>query len=622
MQCSGTRAVRSACISVMVSIGCWLCIQRGWYASSASDDAVVVAARSPSGLDGFFLYEHEIDALRMGRLRADWQRQLDREQQQPGRNKRACERLVFGLEHFEALQNACLWHQRCITTGLHAEKPSYPYVPHMFSLWQLAPSRGKGVSIGLIDTGVAAFTIKESKQHIKHKHIAMPSYVWPSNYTIIGSSGNPNPLYHLVKIVQQHADAHKYVPELVERQLSEAILQYLESGDTALVYKLCVSVFQPTLLTQQGTLSDAGNAVFEDILRGPYGIMPYGKKEKTAFIVGTVTHPFTRRVLLNNLPTPARSDAQTNYIAGHGTHAFGQIATIAPCATIHMIKAFDDEGVTKKSHLITALTKAHACHVDIVNLSLKVADTLDRTDASTRQLEHTLAQIPYVVCASGNDGDATKSSYKGDYLSYPARFDAAHWTVGSFGCADGAYTVSEFSQFERGKGPLFLAPGAHILSAGLVPGNYDDSTYVFMTGTSMAVPLMSAFLALVLGEFRTLFSQDQIKEVCCRSGFLLHDTPDWKQKSCYGVLDMRTALFILHVLAAVYKENRVAATSKEFTMYVDAICRILDQPALLYGNNRLAHSFRGALIDYVAAAHRCKQEYVAEDFFPFCYLVR
>jgi hypothetical protein len=600
----GSKRVMILCCVVIFA---WCC--RFWYNDG---DAVRVHAHNPHGLDGFFLYHHELDQLQDGTLRSMWNQRLRDIISDDPREKT---RLINGLQNIEQLKEHSFWHHRCITTGLYGEKPCYPYIPHMFSLWQLAPGKGKGATVVLIDTGVAGFTIQERAHQIKHAHI-LSAYQWPANDTIIDPQGNLNPLYHTMSCIEQHSEHTLHATDDIEKKLSEAILYFLETDDDTPLQKICASCFNGHLITSDGKLSEAGNVIFRDILYGPYGIMPQGKREASPFIVGTVTQPCTQRVLLNNIPMPFRSSALTTYIAGHGTHAYGQVMSIAPRAHIRMIKAFDDEGGTRKSHLARALGKAHTYGADIVNLSLKIGDTLDTTEASTQELESLIAKLPYVVCSSGNDGDPAQASYKGDYLSYPARSRAVRWTIGSFRQEADSFPASSFSQSEDKRGPLFLAPGEDILSTGIVPEDHDPTTYVFMSGTSMAATLASGFLALVHAEFGSEFSVDQIAYVCQKSGFFLHDTQVWKKKSLYGALDMRTALFILHVMRALKKID-AAYVERMFTKSVDAVSDMLCKDAQAYADTALLERpFKTALADYIQDARMCKENYVMENFFP------
>jgi hypothetical protein len=73
------------------------------------------------------------------------------------------------LYSLERVQEALFWHLYFPTTGLMLKKPfyppPYPYPPHYFSIHELAPRKGKGVIIALIDTGVAAFHTDTSIKH-------------------------------------------------------------------------------------------------------------------------------------------------------------------------------------------------------------------------------------------------------------------------------------------------------------------------------------------------------------------------------------------------------------------------------------------------------------------------
>src|SRR5579859_1074683 len=59
----------------------------------------------------------------------------------------------------EEIKEALFWYQQLPTVGLrHDDRftpPPYPFIPHCFDLWELAPSKGKGIKIAIIDTGVA-----------------------------------------------------------------------------------------------------------------------------------------------------------------------------------------------------------------------------------------------------------------------------------------------------------------------------------------------------------------------------------------------------------------------------------------------------------------------------------
>ena len=248
------------------------------------------------------------------------------------------------------------------------------------------------------------------------------------------------------------------------------------------------------------------------------------------------------------------------FAAGHGSHMTGIIAGkvdpgntdaplhdrgicgLAPDAWVYMIKAFEGAASTKEM-LLRALESAKKIGVDIVNLSLKIAQNPNPLDAVTQKLMREFTQFPYTVVASGNaNGEQVNR------LPYPARFGGLI-DVGSFGYDDkGHYPILSFSQYERGVGPKFVMPGFNILSSGLVPHQQTDSMYVFMSGTSPATAVMTGALALIVGEFKQHFTRDQIMQVVAHSGIFLQNSSDWVVHSLLGTLDVRLCLFTLHVL--------------------------------------------------------------------------
>jgi hypothetical protein len=58
------------------------------------------------------------------------------------------------------------WHASFPTVGLKmTHKPTYPFIPHFFTLHELAPQKGKGITIAVIDTEG-----KDKESHAQHSH--------------------------------------------------------------------------------------------------------------------------------------------------------------------------------------------------------------------------------------------------------------------------------------------------------------------------------------------------------------------------------------------------------------------------------------------------------------------
>lgn len=540
----------------------------------------------------------------------------------------------------DQMKEVLFWHQWFPTTGLRLKEPfyppAYPYLPHYFSLWQLAPNKGAGIRVADIDTGVAAFSIQGDDQYRKNQDLSVSIGMGEHNFNLVSENGL-DPLEQFVHTVQQYVDPKKFAEEALNKKLPAWIKAYLEKNSDEGLRTYLKKNGKKELLNADGTLNKKGQAALKDLLTGKYGIAP-GKTNDQSFVVKELENKDKEKVIVEFLPAPRITDQKTTFIAGHGTHTFGLIGAkqqnddenvpgddsgivgIAPKADVFMIKAFQDNGVTDKSTLIAGLKKAIVHNADIVNMSLKVADNLDLSDESSQLLNRVVTAIPFVIAASGNNGDPKMPNYAGKVEAYPARFSSVPFDVGSFSYKDDKAPISFFSQYEPGVGPLFVAPGFNILSSGLVPGQTVDSEYVFMAGTSMATPIISGFVALMLGEFKNDFDRDQLLKVCYASAIKLHDNQEWQNKVALGVLDMRTALFTLRVLKRlkeILPGTGLGIDFKgKFDYLVKTIIAVLHAPTVEYGSKHLGGAnFKANYMDYFVKAQKNKNKYNQSEYF-------
>lgn len=171
---------------------------------------------------------------------------------------------------------------------------------------------------------------------------------------------------------------------------------------------------------------------------------------------------------------------------GHGTHVAGILAAArdgkgivgaAPDAEIYAIKVSDARGKGSFSGLVKGINWSIENGIDIVTMSItgKGGSNALAKAVQTAYSEHGLV----LVAAVGNGS--------GDVL-YPAAYEQ----VIGVGSVTNDNTLSSFSL--TGSEVEFVAPGSGIKSAAI------GSKYRISSGTSMATPLVTGALALLLGS--------------------------------------------------------------------------------------------------------------------------
>ncbi len=521
------------------------------------------------------------------------------------------------------------WWQLFPTTGLHAINPSlpliYPYLPHAYSLEELAPSLGKGIKVTLIDTGIFGFTFSTpTKAFVTHPDLTLTGdFLHEPHNTIPFEGKNTDPFKNLATFIVHHTQEDRRDIKKVYRLLPVWILEYLTKKsttalDTYLQEHGSSDLFERNILfflSSKKLFSAEGKRVKNTILLGDHGFSQF-----TLATLASGQKVVAECIPMASLATPTPMTDHATHIASiigarppHSSTMldtnteFSGLYGIAPQCSLRVIKAlYEGRGTTTDVHHVThALERASDYHTDIVNLSLKLDDTVDPCDPLFKTLEKTLATFPYACCATGNEG--TK---KPGRMSYPARFKNVPFSVGSFGCFYDKKTnqyscpLSNFSQYEKERGPSFVAPGENILGCSFA---YDkkEPLYALKSGTSCATACMSGALALILGEFKNDFSYSQILTVCQASCFKLHATKEWKEHVIYGVLDIRTALFTFHALKKIKSLMSSQLFESQFPLLLADTHAELFAAPVLYGKKQgIVHSFKESFIDYYNEARR------------------
>ena len=233
---------------------------------------------------------------------------------------------------------------------------------------------------------------------------------------------------------------------------------------------------------------------------------------------------------------------------GHGTHVAGIIASngyssrgkyagIAPKANILSLKALDKNGGGSTSDIIAALSYCmemkEKYNIKIINLSLGTpANNNPAKDPLVRAVEKCVDAGLVVVTAAGNSGPNLKT-----ILSPGISRDAI--TVGA---ADDKRTpepdddtIAPFSSrgptSEGYQKPDLVAPGVNINSL----SNTKLDSYTSLSGTSMATPLVSGSLALLMNKHGDL-SPVEYKKLLTSSCIPLDDSKDGQG---YGMLNLK-----------------------------------------------------------------------------------
>lgn len=193
----------------------------------------------------------------------------------------------------------------------------------------------------------------------------------------------------------------------------------------------------------------------------------------------------------------------------HGTHGAGTIAassnngigiagvTDSENVSVMTLKALGGkDGSGSTASIIQAIQYAEANGASICNLSLG-------TTNNDRALYQVMANSSMLfVVAAGNDGANTDSS-----PCYPASYDLDNIISVANLNYDG--TMHKSSNYGMTSVDL-AAPGSYILST--TPGN----AYSYMTGTSMAAPMVTAAAAMVYSHYADITLRD-VKEIILTS---------------------------------------------------------------------------------------------------------
>jgi major intracellular serine protease len=212
---------------------------------------------------------------------------------------------------------------------------------------------------------------------------------------------------------------------------------------------------------------------------------------------------------------------------GHGVHCAGTIGAvdntegivgIAPEVTIITGKVLDKNGRSQGWSILRGLEYCLKVCPDVVNLSLGGPNPMPEVHEVIKKL---VANGTVVVCAAGNNGE--------EKILYPAKYEEVI-TVGSYSDS----LLKDRSLFSSWGVELdIMAPGEKILST------YLNKGYAVLSGTSMATPVVSGVVALIISKYRAenkSLTVDEIKKLLYTTAVDV-GSKGWDNRSGWGIIN-------------------------------------------------------------------------------------
>lgn len=243
---------------------------------------------------------------------------------------------------------------------------------------------------------------------------------------------------------------------------------------------------------------------------------------------------------------------------GHGTHicgilcgsgvvSNGRYAGMAPNSHLVIGKVLDEKGDGLTLHMLEGmewvLENKEKYHIRILNISVGIGSLNEPAkERALREMVETLWRNGIVVvCAAGNKGPAN------DSISSVG----GSGQVITVGCHDGTYSRDNPRSCEQysGRGALLspvrkpdiVAPGTDIVSCNVhVQKQYGRilNPYIAKSGTSMATPIISGGIALLLQKYPDL-DNETVKH---RLTYAATDLGEPWNKQGWGMMNVRKML--------------------------------------------------------------------------------
>jgi subtilisin family serine protease len=232
-----------------------------------------------------------------------------------------------------------------------------------------------------------------------------------------------------------------------------------------------------------------------------------------------------RSIVGDDYDNPDQRDYGNNDVEGpdaeHGTHVAGIIGAVrhnglgidgvADDVQIMVLRVVPD-GDERDKDVANGIRYAVDHGAKVINMSFGKPYSKDK-QAVDDAVKYAMSKDVLLVHAAGNDGENLDDSSNVDvpspYYADGSGVAGAWITVGASGWLDDTSLVADFSNYGKTRVDVF-APGVQIYSS--VPG----SKYTFLSGTSMATPVVTGLAALIREYYPKLKATD-VKAIIMRS---------------------------------------------------------------------------------------------------------
>ena len=243
---------------------------------------------------------------------------------------------------------------------------------------------------------------------------------------------------------------------------------------------------------------------------------------------------------VNNRSSPYDDNGHGTHIAGiiagSGYSSNGKYTGIAPKANILPIKALDENGSGNTSDIIKAISWAietkNQYNTKIINLSLgSPVNNPCSKDPLCKATKEATDNGLVVVVAAGNSGPSKKSILSPGISPNVITVGAVDDKRTPNTSDDTIASFSSRGPTKEGLNkPDIVAPGVNIMSL----SNTKQNGYTSLSGTSMATPVISGAIALLL-EKESNLSPDEIKRRLARSCI---DLKEYKEDQGSGMISL------------------------------------------------------------------------------------